>query len=89
MNRRIKMTAKCISNRQRVKVQAKEIKKLRNACNVHEIRVEHWKNIAIGEQRRCNGKDNEIQRLMTQNKQIEEKVTKLQEKKSFWKRVIG
>ena len=90
MNRQKKMVPKCLSNRQKVKEQAKELKRLCGACNLYEARVASWKKIALEEQHKCNEKDKEIQQQATECRKLKDKLARLQEaKQPFWKRVLG
>lgn len=41
MKRRKKMTTKCPSNRQKVKEQAKELKRLRHECTTDRVRINY------------------------------------------------
>lgn len=90
MNKRKKTTPKNLSNRQKVKEQAKEISKLRSECKVYEKRIESLREIAVSKQMECDEKDQANSRLNMQNKRLEEKLRSIQKvKKPFWKRVIG
>lgn len=84
------MVPKYLSNRQKVKEQAKELKKLRSDCNVYEKRIESLGEIAVRKQMACDEKDQANYRLNMQNKRLEEQLRSAQEvKKPFWKRGRG
>lgn len=90
MNRQKKMVPKCLSNRQKVKEQAKELRKLRSTCNVQEKQIESLRKIATRRQMECGEKDQANYRLNMQNQRLAEQLRSAQEvKKPFWKRARG
>ena len=86
MNKQKKTTPKNLSNRQKVKEQAKELKKLRKECNSYEIRNEYLREIVLDKQILINEQVRKIESLKSEVSNLE---INLSAKKPFWKRVLG
>ena len=93
MNRRKKMTPKCLSNRQKVKAQVKELNKqgkeleeLRHECDTDKIRINYWKSIVLEQRKEIDKQASTIESLKAEIRDLEVELTT---KKPFWKRVLG
>lgn len=93
MKRRKKRTPKCPSNRQKVKAQAKELKKqykklkrLRHECSTDKIRINYWKSIVLEQRKEIDKQARTIESLKAEVRDLEVELTT---KKPFWKRVLG
>ena len=93
MKRRKKRTPKCLSNRQKVKAQAKELKKqykklkrLRHECSTDKIRINYWKSIVLEQRKEIDKQARTIESLKAEVRDLEVELTT---KKPFWKRVLG
>lgn len=93
MNRRKKRTPKCPSNRQKIKAQAKELKKqdkklkrLRHECSTDKIRINYLRATVLEKQQLINEQARTIESLKAEIRDLEVELTA---KKPFWKRVLG
>lgn len=86
MNRRKKMTPKCLSNRQKVKAQAKELKRLRHECTTDRVRINYLRATVLEKQQLINEQARTIESLKAEVRDLEVELTT---KKPFWKRVLG
>ncbi|MFR0781189.1 MAG: hypothetical protein ACLSH8_16510 [Zhenhengia sp.] len=86
MKRRKKMTLKCPSNRQRVKEQAKELKRLRHECTTDKVRINYLRATVLEKQQLINEQARTIESLKAEIRDLEVELTA---KKPFWKRVLG
>lgn len=86
MNRRKKLTPKCLSNRQKVKEQAKELKELRHECTTDKIRINYWKAMVLEQRKEIDKQARTIESLKAEVRNLEVELTA---KKPFWKRVLG
>ena len=93
MNRRKKMTPKCLSNRQKVKAQVKELnkqdkelKRLQHECSTDKIRINYLRATVLEKQQLINEQARTIESLKAEVRDLEVELTT---KKPFWKRVLG
>ncbi|MDU6856110.1 MAG: hypothetical protein E6370_17540 [Clostridiales bacterium] len=93
MNRRKKRTPKCQSNKQKVKVQAKTLKKQRkelkrfhHECSTDKIRINYLRATVLEKQQLINEQARTIESLKAEIRELEVELTA---KKPFWKRVLG
>lgn len=93
MNRRKKRTPKCLSNRQKVKEQAKtlkeqgkELEELRHECDTDKIRINYWKALVLEQRKELDKQARTIESLKAEIRDLEVELTA---KKPFWKRVLG
>lgn len=86
MRRRKKMTPQCLSNRQRVKAQAKELKRLRHECTTDRVRINYLRATVLEKQQLINEQARTIESLKAEIRDLEVELTT---KKPFWKRVLG
>lgn len=86
MNRRKKMTPKCLSNRQKVKAQAKELKRLCHECTTDKVRINYLRATVLEKQQLINEQDRTIESLKAEVRDLEVELTT---KTPFWKRVLG
>lgn len=93
MNRRKKMTPKCLSNRQKVKAQVKELnkqdkelKRLQHECSTDKIRINYLRATVLEKQQLINEQARTIESLKAEVRYLEVELTT---KKPFWKRVLG
>lgn len=90
MNKRMKKKActyKPLSNKQRLKNQAKTIRQLYHTCRTSDIRLGYWKSIALEKQQLLNEQDRTIESLKEEIRKLEVEL-KVQCKKPFWKKVF-
>ena len=93
MNRRKKRTPKCLSNKQKVKIQAKTLKKqrkeleeLRHECDTDKVRINYWKSLVLEQRKEIDKQARTIESLKAEVRELEIELTT---KKPFWKRVLG
>ena len=86
MNRRKKRTPKCLSNRQKVKEQGKELEELRHECDTDKIRINYWKALVLEQRKELDKQARTIESLKAEIRDLEVELTA---KKPFWKRVLG
>lgn len=93
MNRRKKMTPKCLSNKQKVKAQVKELnkqdkelKRLQHECSTDKIRINYLRVTVLEKQQLINEHARTIESLKAEVRDLEVELTT---KKPFWKRVLG
>lgn len=86
MKRRKKRTTKCQSNRQKVKAQAKELKRLRHECTTDRVRINYLRATVLEKQQLINEQARTIESLKAEMRRLE---VELMTKKPFWKRVLG
>lgn len=86
MNKRKKITTKYLSNRQKVKEQAKEIQKLKRECMSYEVRNNFLRTTVLEKQKLINEQDKNIESLKGEIRDLE---IKMSVKKPFWKKVFG
>ena len=86
MNRRKKRTPKSLSNRQKVKEQAKELKELRHECSTDKIRINYLRATVLEKQQLINEQARTIESLKAEIRDLEVELTA---KKPFWRRVLG
>ena len=86
MNRRKKRTPKCLSNRQKVKEQGKELKRLCHECTTDRVRINCLRATVLEKQQLINEQTRTIESLKAEIRELEVELTA---KKPFWKRVLG
>lgn len=93
MKKRKKMEAKVLSNRQKVKEQAKalnkkeqELQKLYHENEGYNIRINYLRASILDNQKVMNEQNGQIEALKAEVRELEIKVMT---KRPFWKRVIG
>lgn len=86
MNRRKKRTPKCLSNRQKVKAQAKELKRLHHECTTDRVRINYLRATVLEKQQLINEQNRTIESLKSEIRNLEIELTI---KKPFWKKVFG
>ena len=86
MKRRKKRTTKCQSNRQKVKAQAKELKRLRHECTTDRVRINYLRATVLEKQQLINEQARTIESLKAEMRRLE---VELMTKKPLWKRVLG
>ena len=86
MKRQKKRTPKCLSNRQKVKEQAKELKRLRHECTTDRVRINYLRATVLEKQQLINEQARTIESLKAEVRDLEVELTA---KKPFWKRVLG
>lgn len=89
MNKRMKKKActyKPLSNKQRIKNQAKTIRQLHHECSVYNRRLDYWYSSALEKQQLINEQARTIESLKSEIKDLGLELTV---KKPFWKRVLG
>ena len=93
MKRRKKRTPKCLSNKQKFKIQAKTLKKqrkeleeLRHECDTDKVRINYWKSLVLEQRKEIDKQARTIESLKAEVRELEIELTT---KKPFWKRVLG
>lgn len=89
LNKRMRKKAntyRALSNKQRLKNQAKAIRQLYHTCRTSDIRLGYWKSIALEKQQLINEQARTIESLKSEMRDLELELTV---KKPFWKRVLG
>lgn len=80
-------TYRPLSNKQKIKNQAKTIRQLNHVSKIAEIRMDYWKSVALEKQQLLNDRDRTIDSLKEQIGRLEFEL-QVKSKMPFWKKVF-